>query len=436
MFPDFHYLFKAFFGINIEALSVIKTFGFCVALAFLCGAWVLASELKRKKKEGLFQPEIITRVVGMPASTKELIGLFALGFIIGFKLVGIILQAKMPGFDPISYLFSFSGNLIGGIVLGGLLAYLRYSEKKKAQKAKPVAQKFSIYPHQRVADIIFIAAVAGFAGAKIFNAFETWDDFLRDPIGNLFSPSGLTYYGGLICATATLYWYSKKKKFSFRQLCDAAAPALMLAYGLGRLGCQMAGDGDWGIYNSAYVTQVNAEATLIKGTPEDYEHAVALYPQSFKEFPEFNRSGNSHYIPHKYFPAPNWLPDWLVAQNYKHNVNNAGIAIPGDRGAYNRVLPVSVFPTPMYEIVACLLLFLFLWKIRRKFKYPLQLFGIYLILNGIERFLVETIRVNYKYDFGFVHPSQAEIISTCLVLAGIVLFFTMKRKGDAGKLKV
>lgn len=430
MFPDFHYLFQSLFGINIEALSIVKTFGFFVALAFLGGAWALTSELKRKKEEGIFQPETITQIVGKPASSKELAGLFILGFIIGGKLVGLILQARAGGaFDPVSYLFSFSGNLISGLILGGILAYFRYSEKKKTQKAKPVAQKIAVYPHQRVADILFIAAIAGFAGAKLFNAFETWDDFLRDPIGNLFSPSGLTYYGGLICATAALYGYSRKKKFSFRQLCDAAAPALMLAYGLGRLGCQMAGDGDWGIYNSAYTTQITAEAPLVKGTQQDYDKAVKLHPESFHEFPEFNQSGNSYYIPHKYFAAPDWLPVWLVAQNYKHNVNNAGVLIPGDQGEYNHVLPVAVFPTPLYEIIVCLLLFLFLWKIRKRFKYPLQLFGIYLILNGIERFFVETIRVNYKYDMGLIHPTQAEIISTCLVIAGIVLFFVVKQKG-------
>ena len=432
MFPDFHYLFRSLFGIDIEGLSVIKTFGFCVAMAFLGGAWALSKELKRKKEEGLFEPEVVTEITGVPATTKELVWLFVLGFIIGFKVVGLFLTTNAMT-DPAGYIFSLAGSWPAGLALGAVLCYLRYSEKKKHQKPKPVEQKVAVYPHNRVWDIIFIAAIAGFAGAKIFNAFETWDDFVRDPIGNLFSPSGLTFYGGLICATAALYWYSRKKKFSFRHLCDAAAPALILAYALGRFGCQLAGDGDWGIYNSAYVTEINASANLVQGSPQDYDRAVHLNPQSFKEFPEFNQSNNSHYIPHKYFPAPSWLPDWLFAQNYKHNINNAGIAIPGDSGAYNHVLPVGVFPTPMYEIVACLLLFLVLWKLRRRFKYPLQLFGVYLIFNGIERFLVETIRVNYKYDLGFIHPSQAEIISTCLVIAGIILFVSAKKKGERKK---
>ena len=61
-------------------------------------------------------------------------------------------------------------------------------------------------------------------------------------------------------------------------------------------------------------------------------------------------------------------------------------------------------------------------------KLPLQLFGIYLIVNGLERFFVEKIRVNYKYDLGFIHPTQAEIISTILVLIGLSLIFVVSKR--------
>ena len=421
MFPDFHYLFYKLFGIDIPALSIVKTFGFCVALAFLGGAWILAKELKRKKEEGLFQPEIVTEESGKPATVSELIWMGVLGFILGFKILGLILNATAISLDPIAYVFSAQGSLPGGILGAALLIYLRYREKKKRQTEKPVIKKVAFYPHQRVADIIFIAAITGFAGAKIFNAFETWNDFLRDPIANLLSPSGLTFYGGLIFATIALYLYSRKKKYSFAQFCDAAAPALMLAYAIGRLGCQFAGDGDWGIYNSAYITQ--ADGSLIKGSPADFEDQVAKYPESFKEF------GAAHTVPQLYVPAKAGLPVWLFAQNFKNNVNNDGIPIAGDTGTYTHVLPVAVFPTSMYEFAACFLLFLLLWAIRKRVKYPLQLFGIYLILNGLERFFIEKIRVNYEYDWGFIHPTQAEIISTCLVIAGCILFFVMRKRG-------
>lgn len=422
MFPDFHYLFQFLFGIDLPGLSLVKTFGFFVAVGFLGGAWVIAKELKRKKEQGLFQPEIVVEETGKPASNGELIWMGVLGFIVGFKVLGLFLNAGEASRNPVAFLLSAKGNLIGGVLLAAVFVYSRYSSRKKNQLPEPKQQRVAIYPHQRVADIIFIAALGGFGGAKLFNAFETWQDFLQDPLGNLLSPSGLTFYGGLIVATIALYLYARKKKFSFAHLCDAAAPALMLAYGLGRLGCQFSGDGDWGIYNSAYVTQ--ADASLTKISLQQYDSVVKKYPEQF-----LDRNLNQ-ITPNKYAPAPDWLPDWLYAQNFKHNVNNDGIAIAGYQGDYSHVLPAGVFPTSMYEAVVCILLFVFLWRIRKRFNRPLQLFGIYLVLNGLERFLIELMRVNYKYDWGFIHPTQAEIIAGCLIIAGLGLFFFYKPKNN------
>ena len=118
----------------------------------------------------------------------------------------------------------------------------------------------------------------------------------------------------------------------------------------------------------------------------------------------------------------------MFVYTYPHNVNEDGILLRDCDGKYCRALPQPVFPTPFYEIVTCLLLFLFLWLIRKKISVPGVMFCIYLILNGIERFLVEIIRVNTTYDiFGF-HPTQAELISASLVITGIVGIFYFKRK--------
>ncbi len=126
--------------------------------------------------------------------------------------------------------------------------------------------------------------------------------------------------------------------------------------------------------------------------------------------------------------APSWLPDWLFGMTYPHNVGHEGMQISGCTGEYCSVLPVSVFPTPVYEMVVCVMLFFVLWKLRHRFMRPLQMFGTYLIMVGVERFLVELVRVNYKYNWGFVHPSQAEILSVVLVLIGayLVLFYRDK----------
>jgi phosphatidylglycerol---prolipoprotein diacylglyceryl transferase len=116
------------------------------------------------------------------------------------------------------------------------------------------------------------------------------------------------------------------------------------------------------------------------------------------------------------------LPDWLFAYSYPHNVNKTGIPLFDCNWAdYCNYLPLPVFPTPFYEIIVGLILFVILWSLRKKVRVTGRLFGVYLILNGIERFFIEKIRVNTKYDiFGF-HPTQAEIISSLLVITGIIL---------------
>lgn len=294
------------------------------------------------------------------------------------------------------------------------------------ETGKKVTRKGMIYPHERVSTILMIAAVGGLAGAKIFNAFETWEYFLQDPVGSLFSRSGLTFYGGLITATALLYFYARKYKIPFDILCDTAAPGLMLAYGIGRLGCHFSGDGDWGIFNSAYIS--DATGMLKSATVSQFHETVKTFPDWFMRYSDVKNMHDLSQIPHAYFPAPSWLPDWFLGMNYAHNVNNEGLMMPGCTGNYCTVLPVSVFPTALYEAIVCIGLFGLLWGIRKRFAQPLHLFGVYLILNGLERFLIEKIRVNYEYDWGFLHPSQAEIISTGLVLIGIGILLGYRRK--------
>jgi len=81
-----------------------------------------------------------------------------------------------------------------------------------------------------------------------------------------------------------------------------------------------------------------------------------------------------------------------------------------------------------FTVAFAILLFTLLWKWRTRFSRPLQLFGCYLMLNGAERFFVELIRVNSQYDWGFLHPTQAEIIAVCLMSIGAYFFFRKEQK--------
>jgi len=93
--------------------------------------------------------------------------------------------------------------------------------------------------------------------------------------------------------------------------------------------------------------------------------------------------------------------------------------MPGVTDEHNRTLPSPVFPTPIYETLLGGLLFFLLWIFRRKMNRPLMMFGVYLFVNGAERYLVEMIRVNKSY--GSAQLTQAEMIALGLMLSGFVL---------------
>jgi phosphatidylglycerol:prolipoprotein diacylglycerol transferase len=386
MYPTISDLLKDLFGINIPL--PIQSFGFILAISFLLAAWTLSLELKRKEKEGVISATTQKVLTGAPASGWELITSGLLGFIIGFKLIFIIFNYSEFVNDTQGILLSGKGNVIGGLLFGVASAYLRYSEKQKQKLAEPKWVEETVHPYQLVGNITMVAAVTGLLGAKIFHNLENLDDFMQDPVDALVSFSGLTMYGGLIVGGAGLIWYGTKHGIPFRHLIDGNAPGLMLAYGVGRLGCQIAGDGDWGIVNT--------------------------------------------------HPKPailSFLPDWAWAYNYPHNVNSVGIPIPGCAGRHCMMLPEPVYPTPLWEAIICIALFFVLWSVRKKIKLPGILFSIYLVMNGVERFFIEKIRVNTKYHI-FGHAiTQAEIISFCLIILGIIgiFYFNKNRKDEIAR---
>ncbi len=422
MYPNLYYAFKDLFGSAPPFLRFVNSFGFFVALSFIGAAIVISKELLRKEREGLLEGRDELVIIGKPASPAELGLNFLLGFLLGFKIIGLFFSKSPLTANPQDYIFSKEGSWLAGLLLGSLFLGLKWWEKNKQKLPEPQEKKIRIWPHDRVGDLTIFAAIFGFLGAKIFNSFETWSDFVHDPVGSLLSFSGLTFYGGLICAALAIWYYAKKHGIGFWQLNDAAAPALMLAYGVGRIGCQVSGDGDWGIINSAYYTA--SDGKLMPSKPEYFPQILQQSRDVY--LPQF---GSLDKVPHLSVKAPSFLPDWLFAYSYPHNVINEGIHIPGCDGPYCTHLPLPVFPTPFYEMVVCLILFFVLWSLRKRFTIPGTLFAFYLIINGIERFLIEKIRVNSKYDIFGWHPTQAEIISSLLVISGVVLMIVLRRKG-------
>ena len=370
MYPTLTDLLKDLFGIYIPL--PVQTFGLLLGISFGFAAYTLFLELKRKENAGLL-PDIPTKeTIGLPASTSELLSSAIFGFITGYKLIYIISGYQEFVNDTQGVLLSAEGSLPGGIFGALIFIYIRYREKENTRLPEPETRDVILKPHQLTVNITMIAALAGIVGAKIFHNLENLDEFERDPIGALMSFSGLTMYGGLICGAGAVLWYGMKNGIKPLHLCDAAAPGIMLAYGTGRLGCQLAGDGDWGIVN------LNPKPDWLS-----------------------------------------WLPDWAWAYNYPRNVISEGIPIPGCEGRHCMMLPDAVYPTPLYEAVICIALFFVLWGMRKRMQTAGMIFFIYLLLNGIERFFIEKIRVNTKYHISGHAITQAEIISSALILIGI-----------------
>jgi prolipoprotein diacylglyceryltransferase len=130
---------------------------------------------------------------------------------------------------------------------------------------------------------------------------------------------------------------------------------------------------------------------------------------------------------------PSFLPDWAWSYTYPHNVIEEGIPIPGCIGPFCSQLPQGVYPAPLFEALACIALFGVLWAVRKRLKLTGQMFSLYLILNGLERFAIEKIRVNVKMDLFGLHPTQAELIASLLMGAGLLLFIRQSRRATASR---
>ena len=376
MYPNLYYLIQDFFGVEINALKLVNSFGFFVALAFVASGYVLFLELKRKSALGEFSFTEEKEIVGAPASTGDLLSAGIFGFLFGYKLIGAFIIKEALN-NTQAFILSLQGSTGAGILVAAIMVYLKWKEKDKVKLAKPETHTVQVWPQDRVGDIVLQAALWGFLGAKIFHNLENLEEFGRDPIGSLISFSGLTFFGGLIVATVAIVIYLKKLKISVIHFADAMAPTMLFAYAAGRIGCQISGDGDWGIVNTQ--------------------------PKPF-----------------------GFIPDWAWAYQYPHNVVNEGVAIPGCVGAYCNQLPLPVYPTALYEIIGMFLLFAIMWSFRKKITQAGILTGIYLIFVGGERFLIEKIRVNNKYMSLPFQPTQAELISVILIFIGILFLIKSK----------
>ena len=114
----------------------------------------------------------------------------------------------------------------------GALVYKRFGELGK--------------PKDWAYEMGFAALVGGIVGSRVYFIVQNYEQVKDDLLGNLFSGSGLVWYGGALGGALAVLAWAWWRGFLNLTLLDVAAPALALGYAIGRCGCQMAGDGDYG----------------------------------------------------------------------------------------------------------------------------------------------------------------------------------------------
>ena len=179
--------------------------------------------------------------------------------------------------------------------------------------------------------LVAAAAIGGLIGARLLLILEEWTSFIRSPWDFVFSGAGFSWYGGLIGGALAVTWVVRRHGIPWLKAADMSAPAAALGYGIGRIGCFLAGDATW-------------------GKVTDVPWAMAF---------------------------PNAVFGWVDPLT--------GVPYPPG---------VKVHPTQIYELIQSLIVFGILWPLRKKTFPPGTIFWLYLILAGSMRFLVEFWRVN------------------------------------------
>lgn len=193
------------------------------------------------------------------------------------------------------------------------------------------------YNPELAGTVVTAAAIAGLLGARLLFIVEQWESFTRAPFELILSGAGFSWYGGFMAGALAAAWVFKKHNVRLTPAADLSAPALALAYGIGRIGCFLAGDATW-------------------GKVSDVPWAMAF---------------------------PKAVAGWVDPLT--------GVPYP---------LGVRVHPTQLYELVQSLAVFAILWSLRKKSHPPGTVFSLYLILAGAMRLIVEFWRVNPVIGFG------------------------------------
>ena len=214
-------------------------------------------------------------------------------------------------------------------------------------------------------DFVFMAVIGGILGAKVYYLLLNFPSLIEDPIRMVFSRGGLVWYGGFLLATALVIREIRRQGLSVPVMADLIAPALALAYAVGRIGCFLVGD-DWGLPTDSFLGvrfPKGAPATTVQNIEQMF--GITVDPALIEE--------------------------------------------------YGNVVPVH--PTQLYEVGMSTLIFFILWRVREHGHQKGWLFMLWLGCAGVERFLVEFLRAKDDRFFGVL--TVAQIISLAIVAVGV-----------------
>ena len=225
--------------------------------------------------------------------------------------------------------------------------------------------------------IVVWGAIAGIAGSRIYDLFDNWAFYMADPWSIVLSGAGFVWYGGLIAGVAATWLVARHYRVPFLTVADMCAPALILGQAFGRIGCQLSGDGDWGL-------------------PSTLPWAMA-YPRAIVGW-----HGDIH------LANGNFIPSTMLKLD-PHGVLTDAF-FPG----------VRVHPAPIYETLLYVAVFCVLWALRTRINVEGRILYLYLILAGAARFVVEFVRINPRVLWGL---SEAQLISLVMMGAGTAAWY-------------
>lgn len=243
-----------------------------------------------------------------------------------------------------------------GLMVASAMVCAYFLLRADLQRRKLAPDKMSAAAMAEV--FIAVPCLSGIVGAKLYHELQSPAEFFAHPLCQLFSQYGFAWFGGLIAGFLAYVWLAKMRKIPILVMLDAGSPAATLGYAVGRIGCLLSGDGDYGTLTS--------------------------------------------------------LP-W-------------GMSFP------NGLVPTTarVHPTPIYEFLAACLIAWILWRLGRKqiearaarATGPVAragiVFSVYLVLTGLERFLIEFIRINPR---SFLRMSNAQTAGLLSIIVGSAIWW-------------